>query len=641
MMVRRRPGFRARVLAVLAALVIGVQGAALVAVYVGTAVYARMQVEQRLLDSTEAFDAVLQRQKQQLAQSARLVTSDFGFKTAFGIRHERTMVSALGNMATRIGADTGFVTDLDGVVVAGTLPEDAAGERAARVLIAMAEGQEDITATDIDVVGGRPFQMVAVPLMAPVPVAWVLLGFELDDAFAREMKVLTSSDVSFGTRTDEGWVTFASTLPPDLRADLDRAIANTPGAAAGAQEVTLLGHTLISLARPVDASAGIVPVTVVLQNSLDDALAPFQPLRIALLGLSGLGLAISLAGAWFIGRSVTAPVERLAAAAARAAAGDYAARVETRRTDEFGALATAFNRMLDGLKERDHARDLLGKVVSPEIAGELIRSGVELGGEEREATVLFADMRGFTAIGESLPPAELVAMLNEYFSRLTEAIESCGGVIDKFIGDAIMAVFGAPVQVDNHAQQAVGAALRIGQALAEMNVTRARQGLATMGCSVGINTGTLVAGNMGSRSRMNYTVVGDGVNVAARLESLTRVYDVPAIVTETTRDAAPMYLFRELDRVRVKGRAEPLRIFEPLGAAGQLSAESVDRVARWEEALRHYRGREWAAADAILADLMRGEPESTLYALFRARLVTLQQSPPGAAWDGTFTFAEK
>ncbi|MDA0654147.1 MAG: HAMP domain-containing protein [Proteobacteria bacterium] len=637
---QRRYRFRTRVLAFLVGLVLGVQGAALVAVYVGTTWYARDQVEQRLGDSAAVFAAVVKRQEQQLAQSARLVTGDFGFKSAFGIRHERTMVSALGNMATRIGADSGFVTDLDGKLVAGTAPTDSIDERAVRRLIELAESRPDITATDIDVIAGRAFQTVAAPLMAPVPVAWVLLGFELDDAFARELKVLAAAEVTLGAVVDGDWVTFASTIATEQRVDFNPAAIESFAAPGGSRMLTANGRTLVTLARPVNGG-GIVPVTVVLQNSLDDALAPFQPLRIALAALLGLGLAVSLTGAWLIGRSVTAPVERLAAAVGRAADGDYGARVETRRNDEFGALADSFNHMLDGLKERDQARDLLGKVVSPQIAGELIRSGVELGGEEREASVLFADMRGFTAIVESMPPAELVAMLNEYFSRLTEAIESCCGVIDKYIGDAIMAVFGAPVRHGNHAGQAVSAALRIGQAVTEMNVTRTRQGLAKLGCGVGINTGTLVAGNMGSRRRMNYTVVGDGVNIAARLEGLTRAYDVAALVTEATRDAAPAMLYRELDRVRVKGRAEPIRIFEPLGRAGQLPPETIDRIARWEEALGHYRARNWAAADAILAELMRGEPESTLYALFRARIVTLQRSPPGAAWDGTFVFAEK
>jgi adenylate cyclase len=307
------------------------------------------------------------------------------------------------------------------------------------------------------------------------------------------------------------------------------------------------------------------------------------------------------------------------------------------RVDEIGELATAFNHMTQGLAERDQVRDLLGKVVDPAVAEELLSKDLKLGGEEREVSVLFADIRGFTALSERQHPSDLLDLLNRYLSCMTEVIEGEGGVIDKYIGDAIMALFGAPLAHGDDAQRAVRAALAMGHELVRLNRELTAQGLPAIATGIGINTGLVVAGNMGSTHRLNYSVIGDGVNLASRIEGLTRFYGVPLIISESAAAAAPEFIYRELDRVRVKGKLEPVRIFEPLeaGILGDGELES------YHEALAHYRAREWRQADDILAGLAAAAPASPLYALYRQRIANFLITPPADDWDATVVHSEK
>jgi adenylate cyclase len=220
--------------------------------------------------------------------------------------------------------------------------------------------------------------------------------------------------------------------------------------------------------------------------------------------------------------------------------------------------------MSDGLAERDRVRDLLGKVVSPEIAAQLLRAGIVLGGEEREVTILFSDLRNFTALSETLPPAAVLALLNRYLDRMSAVVEAHGGVIDKYIGDALMALFGAPLADPAAADHALDAALAMDASLRAFNAELAAEGRAPLAFGIGLNTARVVAGNMGSRRRLNYTVIGDGVNVAARLEDLTKTpaYRARILVGEATLRAAQIpRAVRPLGEVSVKGRAEPVRIF--------------------------------------------------------------------------------
>jgi adenylate cyclase len=311
---------------------------------------------------------------------------------------------------------------------------------------------------------------------------------------------------------------------------------------------------------------GESPITLVLQRPLTPELAPARELKNYLLLTALTALAAGTLLALWIARGVSQPVQQLAAHTQVIARGDYATRLALDRADELGQLADAMNQMSAGLAERDRVRDLLDKNVSPEVAAQLLRDGAALGGEEREVTILFADLRGFTTLSEKLPPPELLALLNRYLDRMSAAIEAHGGVIDKFIGDAIMALFGAPVAQGDAADRALAAALAMERALAELNRELAAEGRPPLAIGIGVNTARVVAGNIGSHRRLNYSVIGDGVNVAARLQSLTRTaeYRTNLITSAATLAAlrdARTFTARPLGPVQVKGRAEPVEIF--------------------------------------------------------------------------------
>jgi class 3 adenylate cyclase len=269
---------------------------------------------------------------------------------------------------------------------------------------------------------------------------------------------------------------------------------------------------------------------------LDPVREPFENIQVSLL-LAGGGALLLCAGLGVgLSRSLTKPVRDLVAATGRVAQGDYEAEVEVESSDEMGALASAFNEMTRGLLMREQYRSVLNKVVSADVAAELMKGDVELGGENRLVTVLFADLRSFTPMTVGMEPQEVIGLINECMDRLARAVDAEGGVVDKFIGDEIMAVFGAPVAQADHACRAVRTALRMRAGIAHVNVERAARGAQPLSVGIGIASGIAVAGNMGSSDRMNYTVLGEIVNLAARLTDQAGAGEI--LISEATERSA-------------------------------------------------------------------------------------------------------
>ena len=293
---------------------------------------------------------------------------------------------------------------------------------------------------------------------------------------------------------------------------------------------------------------------------LEPWLRPFDRITRALLigGLAALVLAVVVSV--LLSRGLTRPVHALVRATARVAHGDYGTRVEVPSRDEMGTLATAFNDMTHGLLLKEQYRGVLDKVVSPEIANELLKGEIVLGGENREVTTLFADITGFTAITEGMEPQEVIALINECMERLGRVVEQAGGVVDKYVGDQVMALFGAPVELEDHAARAIGAALRMNDELADLNRQRAARGEPELRVSTGIHSGVVVAGNMGSPNRLNYTVLGAGVNLAARLCSLAGPGDV--LVSDATyRAVRGSVQAASLGTRPLKGFSNPIQVW--------------------------------------------------------------------------------
>ncbi|MGK5024117.1 CHASE2 domain-containing protein [Janthinobacterium sp. RB2R34] len=281
-----------------------------------------------------------------------------------------------------------------------------------------------------------------------------------------------------------------------------------------------------------------------------------------------------------------------------------------------------------------------GQYVAPELVAQMADNPdrYSMDGESRELTVLFADVRGFTAISEQMTPQQLREYINLYLTAMSEDIrDSHGGTLDKYIGDAVMAFWGAPVAFPDHAGRAVASALLMQKSAGRLNQEFQARGWPALQIGIGINSGLMHVGDMGSRIRRAYTVMGDAVNLGARLEGITKVYGVGIAVSEFTRAQAPQFAYRELDRVRVKGKTEPVAIFEPRGLHSDVDADELALLARWSRVLELLRARDWNGAEAILMEL----PDDGLRRLYGARLRQYRSDPPGEDWDGVTSFETK
>jgi adenylate cyclase len=254
-----------------------------------------------------------------------------------------------------------------------------------------------------------------------------------------------------------------------------------------------------------------------------------------------------------------------------------------------------------------------------------------LGGETRNVTIFFSDLAGFSAISEQMTPTELVEFMNEYLSAMTDIIESQGGYVEKYIGDSIVAVFGAPVEDADHARHAASAALLCSDRLDELNRTSpAFHGL-TVSHRMGLNTGEALVGNIGSRRRFNYSVMSDAVNVASRLEGANKYYGTTIIASETTVAATgAAFAWRELDATRVKGRSAPVKIYELVAEAGGETLEQKKTAAAYAKGLSHWRAREFDAAVTCFSGVADFDKPS---ALFLKRSQEFAKAPPDAGWE--------
>jgi class 3 adenylate cyclase len=278
-----------------------------------------------------------------------------------------------------------------------------------------------------------------------------------------------------------------------------------------------------------------------------------------------VGAAVTLI-ALILARTIVRPIRRLIDGSRALLRGDFAgARVDVGFEDEIGALSSAFNTMAAGLRERERELEIFGRLVSPEVREKLLRGQVDLGGETRWAAVLFSDIRGFSTLAETMDPQAVVALLNEYLTEMAEATAAYQGYINNFIGDAIVVIFGAPVPQPDAARRAVAAALAMRRALVSLNRQRAARGAPAIETGIGIAAGDMVAGQIGSPQRMLYTVVGDAVNVAARLEALTKEYPGKSVlITRTVAEALEGEDAPEtelLGPIKLKGRSEPVDVF--------------------------------------------------------------------------------
>lgn len=289
-------------------------------------------------------------------------------------------------------------------------------------------------------------------------------------------------------------------------------------------------------------------------------------------------------------------------------------------------------------REKAALRGAFAQYVSKSLVERILANpaAARLGGERRELTVLFSDIRGFSRIAESIPPERLADFMNEYLTPMTDIVLARDGTLDKYIGDAVMAIWNAPLDIADHASRACEAALAMQAALGPLNARWKERGLPAVQIGVGINSGPMSVGNMGSDARFDYTVLGDAVNLAARLEALTKEYEVDVLCGEATAAEARGFVFRELDLVRMKGKDRPARIFELCGRAGEPGVPTTDDLATWDKAVAAYRRREFADAGVQFLSLLADRPDDGAARVLAARARELAEAPPGADWDGVY-----
>jgi adenylate cyclase len=357
----------------------------------------------------------------------------------------------------------------------------------------------------------------------------------------------------------------------------------------------------------------------------------------------GVGLGISAVGS----TRVVGGLRQLLASTQAIESGATSEPLSIRTRDEVGELAQSFNRMVQELRTRERIKDTFGKFVDPRIVSRLIGNGTEQA-ERRTLTVFFSDIKDFSSISEQLTASAIVQLLNSYFGAVADAIHAHNGVIDKYIGDAVMAFWTPPFSAgEEHASDACLAAIDQQGAMVALRaqlpeITGMRRNAPNLVIRMGIATGEAVVGTIGSAAARSYTVIGDTVNLASRLENVNKLYGTSIILSEETyRLAQHVIEARELDLITVAGKSEPVRIYEAIGRAGELAPEQDELRELFADGLAAYRRQDWDEAQTHFEGCLRIASEDGPARLFLERIAHLRSAPPAADWGGIWRLSEK
>ena len=405
-----------------------------------------------------------------------------------------------------------------------------------------------------------PAQAVLVPVGI---LGWVLVCEPLDMGYLENVSDKLKMELAFVDK--QGHLLSVTKHFPTHVAEAARAgttIVEQQNQSWAAQRFTSRGD-ILTAAMPLEVIA-----TVDISKFSQSVHGLLHWMLATLLLLGGLAAVI---GARIAGKMVSS-LAKIIDAFKRVEQNEYVHVLPVETHDELELLTSGFNHMVDGLIERDRLRTTFGKYMTESVVAHLLSGKVALGGETIQVTILFSDIRSFTTISETMDAQTLVGLLNEYFTEMVSIIMKHGGVVDKYIGDAIMAVFGAPVPTRDDAANAVRAAVDMRAALARLNKRLVARGVQPLRTGIGIHTGEVVAGNIGSEERMEYTVIGDPVNVASRLESCTKDVGVDILISETTYEQTKEFVTaRPVEQLSVKGRAEPVKAYEVIVSQSSLS----------------------------------------------------------------------
>lgn len=445
-------------------------------------------------------------------------------------------------------------------------------EDASRVAIAFSlDGQPYVSEVRYSTIHKRQVISISVPVrvgtgpVVGVVVAWYDLQSDLNNL----VKSARFNESGYAVLVDGAGRILAHPDPARVDEDVS-AYPAVQAARQSGQTGTLVALNARKLSRlfgyrPIPSPSTMAKQSWILLTEIDEneQLALLRTLRREL----ALGVALVLLGglvvAHQVSRSIQQPLERLGAFAHRIGSGDLTDRASVGGRDVAGRLATALNEMAAGLRERDHVKEVFGRYVATQVSAQILNGQVNLGGESRRVTVLFSDIRNFTTMSEQMTPAQVVAFLNDYFSEMVDAVFEQNGMLDKFLGDGLMAVFGAFGDTPDHPRRAVLAALRMKALLAKINGERAMAGRPPIAIGIGIHSDDVIVGNIGSRKRLEFTVVGDGVNVSSRLQALNKEFGTTILVSETTFDAVKdEFECRQMPDTSLRGKAKELKFYE-------------------------------------------------------------------------------
>jgi len=365
--------------------------------------------------------------------------------------------------------------------------------------------------------------------------------------------------------------------------------------------------------------------------------------------VTAIATALGLIFAAFVTRSLVDPVKRLLGGTRAVEAGDLDVEILVRTHDELATLAASFNHMVVGLREKEHIRTTFGQYVDPRSVRNLLENRIPADrGERQVMTVFFSDLEGFTRMCEGLTPDAAVRFLNRYFSMMAEVIRDRQGIVDKYIGDSVMAFWGPPfTDPADHARLGCLAAL---EQMRKMDDFRAglpdlfgvRHGLPEVNVRMGIASGDVTVGNIGSETSRGYTGIGDTVNLASRLEQANKFYGTRMLVSEGTRMLADdSFAFREIDSLRVVGKLEPVKVFELIGLADAISDATRAAIQAYEAGLARYRAQDWDAAEIAFRDCLAKAPGDRPGQVMLGRIAAFRQAPPDAGWDGVWVAGSK
>ena len=492
------------------------------------------------------------------------------------------------------------------------------------------------------VLDGRLYIAFAVPVRVELTDNWTFayfVAYEINDAWVRRfLRPQDQTELRVAAELDGSVI--ARSAPTDQAEQHAIRIATGSRFGGGgrigiefdAQDEHFLGEAVL---LPTSAGGG---ASFAFFSSLDRALEPLRTVqrRIVIVTVAVVLMAVLVAR--LMSRYFAGPVEQLVAGTERIARGEFDVPIDLRRGDELGVLARSFNQMAAGLEQRDLIKDTFGKFVDPAIVQSLLDdpTRLKLGGERRVQTILFADLENFSALGERLDPEALFELLNGYLEGAADVVAEHRGIIDKFIGDGVVAFWGPPME-EHHALMACRAALKLVQRTLDHSEVARKLGLPPLRVRVGLATGEVLVGNIGSKSKYNYTVMGDVANLASRLEGVNKLYGTQILVTERTRrEAGASIVARKIDTVRVIGRQEPVELWELLRESDQTNGQLDERMEQYEAALGLYQSRRWTEARAAFDRL--DDPPARAMA---GRCAVLADQDPPSAWDGVWNLDRK